>query len=77
MHAGAEALFADLGHFSVRAIQISTCCLVYPSLIIAYTGQASYLRKFPNDAPQTFYKSLPGNRIAKIVMLHGVVTNII
>ncbi|KAM0947690.1 putative potassium transporter [Dioscorea sansibarensis] len=58
---GVEALFADVGHFSVRSIQISMCSMVYPSLIFAYTGQASYLRKHMDDVSNTFYKSIPEN----------------
>uniref|UniRef100_A0A7N2LQM2 K+ potassium transporter integral membrane domain-containing protein n=1 Tax=Quercus lobata TaxID=97700 RepID=A0A7N2LQM2_QUELO len=42
---GCEALFADLGHFTVRSIQISMCCLTYPAIVLAYTGQAAFLRK--------------------------------
>eukprot|EP00258_Populus_trichocarpa_P031883 XP_024447902.1 potassium transporter 5 [Populus trichocarpa] len=56
---GAEAMFADLGHFSVRAIQISFSSIVFPALLAAYAGQASYLSKFPNDVSDTFYKSVP------------------
>ncbi|KAJ8636950.1 hypothetical protein MRB53_011217 [Persea americana] len=57
---GAEALFADLGHFTVRSIQISSCSLVFPSVVLAYTGQAAYLRKFPENVGDVFYKSIPG-----------------
>ncbi|XP_012835411.1 PREDICTED: potassium transporter 5-like [Erythranthe guttata] len=57
---GTEALFADVGHFSVRAIQISTCGLVYPSIILAYIGQAAYLRKNMSDVGMAFYASIPG-----------------
>ncbi|GAV87954.1 K_trans domain-containing protein [Cephalotus follicularis] len=57
---GAEALFADLGHFSVWSIQISMCCVVYPSITIAYIGQASFLRKNNDLVGDTFYKSIPG-----------------
>ncbi|CAN0916861.1 Potassium transporter 5, partial [Linum grandiflorum] len=57
---GAEAMFADLGHFNVRAIQISFSGLVCPALTIAYIGQAAYLSKFPEDVHDTFYKSIPG-----------------
>ncbi|KAL3517464.1 hypothetical protein ACH5RR_020053 [Cinchona calisaya] len=56
---GTEALFADVGHFNVRSIQISMCTVTYPALILAYTGQASYLRKHHLDVPETFYKSIP------------------
>lgn len=57
---GAEALFADLGHFSVRAIQVSMCSMVYPAIILAYTGQSSYLRQHPDEVSDVFYKSVPG-----------------
>ncbi|KAF9606999.1 hypothetical protein IFM89_030418 [Coptis chinensis] len=57
---GTEAMFADLGHFSVRSIQISFSCIVFPSLICAYSGQAAYLTKFPDHVADTFYKSIPG-----------------
>lgn len=57
---GNEAMFADLGHFSVRSIQISFTVLVYPSLICAYGGQAAYLSRFPSHVSSAFYKSIPG-----------------
>ncbi|XVF21920.1 hypothetical protein REPUB_Repub12eG0130500 [Reevesia pubescens] len=56
---GTEALFADVGHFTVRSVQISMCSLVYPALILAYTGQASFLRKNEDLVGDTFYKSIP------------------
>ncbi|KAL0457970.1 UNVERIFIED_CONTAM: Potassium transporter 5 [Sesamum latifolium] len=56
---GTEALFADVGHFSVRSIQISMCSVTYPALILAYTGQASFLRKNNHLVSDTFYKSIP------------------
>ncbi|PON79261.1 Potassium transporter [Parasponia andersonii] len=55
---GTEALYADIGHFSVRSIQLSMCFVTYPSLILAYTGQASFLRKHNNLVANTFYKSI-------------------
>lgn len=56
---GSEAMFADLGHFSVRSIQISFSCLVFPALLSAYSGQAAYLSKFPESVSNTFYDSIP------------------
>ncbi|KAF6134597.1 hypothetical protein GIB67_025712 [Kingdonia uniflora] len=56
---GTEAMFADVGHFTVRSIQISMCSVTFPSLILAYMGQASYLRKHSLDVADTFYKSIP------------------
>ncbi|KAL2510562.1 Potassium transporter 5 [Abeliophyllum distichum] len=58
---GTEALFADVGHFTVRSIQISMCTVTYPALILAYTGQASFLRKHNDLVLDTFYKSIPGH----------------
>ncbi|XP_022769813.1 potassium transporter 5-like [Durio zibethinus] len=57
---GAEALFADVGHFTVRSIQISTCTVTYPAIMLAYIGQASFLRKHEDLVPDAFYKSVPG-----------------
>lgn len=56
---GTEALFADVGHFTVRSIQISMCSVTYPALILAYAGQASFLRKNSDLVNDTFYKSIP------------------
>ncbi|KAL2612180.1 hypothetical protein R1flu_023872 [Riccia fluitans] len=56
---GTEAMFADLGHFSVKAVQIAFTTLVYPCLLTAYIGQAAYLLKHPEDVSQTFYNSIP------------------
>lgn len=59
-YAGTEALFADVGHFTVRSIQISMCSVTYPALILAYTGQASFLRKHNDLVKNTFFESIPG-----------------
>ncbi|KAJ4828492.1 hypothetical protein Tsubulata_012455 [Turnera subulata] len=56
---GTEALFADVGHFTVRSIQISMCTVTYPALVWAYTGQAAFLRKHNDLVPDTFFKSVP------------------
>ncbi|KAK3194036.1 hypothetical protein Dsin_025346 [Dipteronia sinensis] len=57
---GTEALFADVGHFTVRSIQISMCAVTYPALVLAYTGQAAFLRKHTDLVSDTFFKSIPG-----------------
>lgn len=56
---GTEALFADVGHFTVQSIQISMCTVTYPALVLAYTGQASFLRKHHEDVGDLFFKSIP------------------
>ncbi|XP_059294111.1 potassium transporter 8 [Lycium ferocissimum] len=59
---GSEAMFADLGHFSQLSIQIAFTFVVYPSLILAYMGQAAYLSKhhvIASDYHIGFYVSVP------------------
>ncbi|OAY76247.1 Potassium transporter 5, partial [Ananas comosus] len=57
---GTEAMFADLGHFNLRAIQIGFSAVLLPSVLLAYIGQAAYLTNFPDNVGDTFYKSIPG-----------------
>lgn len=56
---GTEALFADLGYFSIRSIQLSFGFGLVPSVLLAYIGQAAYLRVHPEDVANTFYRSTP------------------
>ncbi|CAL5368113.1 unnamed protein product [Camellia sinensis] len=59
---GSEAMFADLGHFSQLSIKIAFTFVVYPSLILAYMGQAAYLSKhhvIESDYRIGFYVSVP------------------
>ncbi|KAE9615998.1 putative potassium transporter [Lupinus albus] len=56
---GSEAMFADLGHFNVRSIQLSFSFITFPSILVAYIGQAAYLQKFPENVANTFYDSIP------------------
>lgn len=59
---GSEAMFADLGHFSQLSIKIAFTFVVYPSLILAYMGQAAYLSKhhvIASDYHIGFYVSVP------------------
>ncbi|OWM78003.1 hypothetical protein CDL15_Pgr018572 [Punica granatum] len=56
---GTEALFADVGHFTVRSIQISMCAVTYPALLLAYMGQSAFLRKHKDLVSETFFKSVP------------------
>ncbi|PIN16865.1 hypothetical protein CDL12_10481 [Handroanthus impetiginosus] len=59
---GSEAMFADLGHFSQLSIKIAFTSIVYPSLILAYMGQAAYLSQhhvIENNYRIGFYVSVP------------------
>ncbi|KAF0914829.1 hypothetical protein E2562_031932 [Oryza meyeriana var. granulata] len=56
---GAEAMFADLGHFSVKSIQVAFTAVVFPCLLLAYMGQAAYLMEYPFAVERIFYDSVP------------------
>uniref|UniRef100_A0A0D6QYA2 Potassium transporter n=1 Tax=Araucaria cunninghamii TaxID=56994 RepID=A0A0D6QYA2_ARACU len=56
---GAEAMFADLGHFSRLSIKIAFTGVVYPCMILAYMGEAAYLSKHKLEIHSSFYKAIP------------------
>ncbi|GJR92380.1 probable potassium transporter 17 [Tanacetum coccineum] len=56
---GSEALFADLGHFDRRSIQIAFLSFIYPSLVLTYAGQTAYLIQNPNHHDDGLYKFIP------------------
>ncbi|URE07226.1 Potassium transporter [Musa troglodytarum] len=56
---GTEALFADLCHFPVLAVQIAFTTIVFPCLLLAYTGQAAYIICNPGHVSDAFYRSIP------------------
>ena len=56
---GVEALFADLGAFSRRAIQLSWMCFCFPCLLLAYIGQAAYISINPIAYSNPFFNSVP------------------
>ncbi len=56
---GAEALYADLGHFGRRSIQIAWTGLVFPSLALNYLGQGALLMREPAALENPFYRLFP------------------
>ena len=56
---GVEALFADLGAFSLRAIQMSWMLYTYPCLLLAYIGQAAYISVHADAYSNPFFNSVP------------------
>jgi KUP system potassium uptake protein len=57
---GAEALYADLGHFGRKAITRAWLWVVFPSLILNYLGQASLAIRHPAEAASSFFGLVPG-----------------
>lgn len=67
---GVEALFADLGAFSKRAVQISWLGLAYPCLLFAYIGQAAFISADETQTAFTnpfFFSVPPGTLIFRCV----------
>ena len=56
---GAEALYADMGHFGRRAINWSWLSLVYPALALCYLGQGALLLETPTAVSSPFYLMAP------------------
>ncbi|CAH9107144.1 unnamed protein product [Cuscuta europaea] len=58
---GTEALFADLAHFPVSAVQLAFTLIVFPCLLLAYSGQAAYLMQHKHHVADAFYLSIPAS----------------
>jgi KUP system potassium uptake protein len=56
---GAEALYADMGHFGRRPITISWMWIVLPALMINYLGQGALLLDTPSAAENPFFLMAP------------------
>lgn len=68
---GVEALFADLGAFSRRAVQISWLGLAYPCLLVTYAGQAAFISADEKQTAFTnpfFFTVPPGTFIFSMVI---------
>jgi KUP system potassium uptake protein len=56
---GAEALYADMGHFGKRAIRLAWFALVFPSLVLNYFGQGGLMLADPSTSANPFYLLAP------------------
>ncbi len=71
---GAEALYADMGHFGPMPIRLSWLAIVFPSLILNYAGQAAIvLEGAPTDG-NIFYRLFPGYLLVPMVILATLAT---
>ena len=71
---GAEALYADLGHFGKRPIQLAWCGLVLPALALNYMGQAALLMRDPTALENPFFRLFPSELLMPAVVLATVAT---
>src|ERR1700716_886027 len=56
---GAEALYADMGHFGARPIRLAWSAIVFPSLVLNYAGQAALVLDQGVTADNIFYRLCP------------------
>ncbi|HVX79100.1 MAG TPA: potassium transporter Kup [Bradyrhizobium sp.] len=71
---GAEALYADLGHFGKRPIQTAWLCIVLPSLALNYLGQGALLIANPHAVENPFFLMFPAWALLPMVSLATVAT---
>ena len=56
---GAEALYADIGHFGRRSIRLAWIAIVFPAILIGYFGQGATLLYQPGSSQQPFFDAAP------------------
>ncbi len=71
---GAEALYADMGHFGKKAVRVGWFSLVAPALVLNYFGQGALLLARPDAVTNPFYLLLPGWALYPMVVLATAAT---
>jgi KUP system potassium uptake protein len=71
---GAEALYADMGHFGKGPIRIAWFALVFPSLVLNYFGQGALLIASPDALDNPFYRLAPEWALFPLVALATAAT---
>ncbi len=71
---GAEALYADLGHFGKEPIQKAWFYLIFPCLLFNYFGQGALLLKHPEAIENPFYYLAPSWGLYPLIILATIAT---
>ncbi|MBT2325966.1 potassium transporter Kup [Variovorax paradoxus] len=71
---GAEALYADLGHFGKRPIRVAWFSVVMPALTLNYFGQGALLLENPSAVKNPFYMMAPEWALIPLVLLATAAT---
>lgn len=71
---GGEALYADMGHFGRRPIQLAWFSMVMPALMLNYLGQGALLLHTPTAAENPFYLMAPRWSLYPLVVLATLAT---
>ncbi len=66
---GAEALYADMGHFGKQPIRFAWFVLVMPALVINYFGQGAMLLMHPENVGNPFYEMVPNWALYPVIGL--------
>ena len=71
---GAEALYADMGHFGKRPIRAAWTWIVFPCLVLNYAGQSAIALRGEPIANNIFYRLCPEQLLIPLVCLATVAT---
>ena len=71
---GAEALYADMGHFGSRPIRLAWSGIVFPSLVLNYAGQAAFVLEGAPTSENIFYRLCPEQLLIPMVALATAAT---
>ena len=71
---GAEALYADMGHFGAQPIRLAWFALVLPCLVLNYLGQGALIVRTPAAVENPFFLLFPGWAQLPMVLLATVAT---
>jgi len=66
---GAEALYADMGHFGKKPIRLAWFALVMPALVLNYFGQGAMLLRHPENINNPFFEMAPHWALYPLVVL--------
>lgn len=71
---GAEALYADMGHFGLKPIRFAWFGFVFPALLLNYFGQGALLLQNPDAIENPFYRLAPGWALCPMLILATLAT---
>ena len=66
---GAEAIYADMGHFGAQPIRWAWFLLVFPALFLNYAGQGALVLMHPEKAENPFYLMVPAWALVPMIVL--------
>jgi KUP system potassium uptake protein len=71
---GAEALYADMGHFGAGPIKLAWSMVVFPSLVLNYAGQAALVLEGAPISDNIFYRLCPSFLLLPLIVLATIAT---